>query len=41
MLHVVKQIQQRFPTHGARIVTVLLALSASALLLGIVLMLSW
>jgi hypothetical protein len=39
MLHVINQIQRHFPDRGARIVTVLLALSASALLLGIGLML--
>jgi hypothetical protein len=39
MLHVVKQIHRLVPNQGARIVIVLLALSALALLLGIGLML--
>jgi hypothetical protein len=40
MLHVVKQIERRFPNQGSRIVTVLVALSASALVVGIGMMLS-
>jgi hypothetical protein len=39
VLHVVKQIERRFPRQGGRIVTALLAVSAAALALGIGLML--
>jgi hypothetical protein len=39
MLHVVKQIQRHFPNQGGRVVTALVALSASALAVGIGLML--
>jgi hypothetical protein len=39
MLHVVKQIQRHFPNQSSRIVTGLVALSASALLIGVGLML--
>jgi hypothetical protein len=39
MLHVVKQIQRHYPNQRSRIVTSLLALSASALLVGLGLLL--
>jgi hypothetical protein len=39
MIHVVKLIERRFPNAGGRIVTSLVALSASALAIGIGLML--
>jgi hypothetical protein len=39
MLHVVKQIQRHFPNSSPRIVGALVALSASALAIGIGLML--
>ncbi len=39
MLHVVKQIQRHFPNQSSRIVTGLVALSASALLVGVGLLL--
>jgi hypothetical protein len=39
VLHVVKQIERRFPNQGSRIVTALLAVSAAALAIGIGLML--
>ena len=39
MLHVVKQIQRHFPNQGSRIVTGLVVLSASALAIGIGLLL--
>jgi hypothetical protein len=39
MLHVVKQIQRHFPQAGGRIVAALVALSASALAIGVGLML--
>jgi len=39
MLHVVRQIQRRFPNSQSRVVPTMLALSASALLIGIGLML--
>jgi hypothetical protein len=39
MLHVVKQIQRHFPNQSSRVVTGLLVLSASALAVGVGLML--
>jgi hypothetical protein len=39
MLHVIKQIQRHFPKHRAKVVPVLFALSASALLVGVGLLL--
>jgi hypothetical protein len=39
MLHVVKQIQRHFPNQGSRVVGALVALSASALAIGLGLML--
>lgn len=39
MLHVVKLIERRFPNAGNRVITSLVALSASALAIGIGLML--
>jgi hypothetical protein len=39
MLHVVKQIQRHFPNQSSRVVTGLIALSASALLVGVGLLL--
>ena len=39
MLHVVRLIERRFPNAGSRIVTSLLALSASALAIGVGIML--
>jgi hypothetical protein len=35
MIHVVKLIERRFPNSGARIISTLFALSASALAIGI------
>jgi hypothetical protein len=35
MLHVVKQIRRRFPNNGNRIIASLVALSASALAIGV------
>jgi hypothetical protein len=39
MLHVVKLVQRRFPNHASRIISVLFAVSASALAIGIGLLL--
>jgi hypothetical protein len=39
MLHVVKQIERHFPNQGSRLITALIALSASALAVGVGLML--
>jgi hypothetical protein len=39
MIHVVRQIQRHFPNSGNRVVATLLALSASALAIGIGIML--
>jgi hypothetical protein len=39
MIHVVKLLKRRFPNHGSRIVSSLVALSASALVLGMGLLL--
>jgi hypothetical protein len=39
MLHVVKQIQRHFPNQSSRIVAGLVALSASAMLVGVGLLL--
>jgi hypothetical protein len=39
MLHVVKQIQRRFPNNGGRITASLVALSACALAIGVGLLL--
>lgn len=37
MLHVVKQIERRFPNHAAGVVPLLLAASALALIIGLAL----
>ena len=39
MIHVVRQFQRRFPNYGNRVVATLLALSASALAIGLGVML--